>query len=76
MAPMAYQVFDVLGVSKTFKVLGNCHYVQDFGALPTTYKFPIGKFLIHPNGPANDLPRNEVKENRNCLSRSSPNFVI
>ena len=61
---------------KTFKVLGNCHYFQDPDALQTTNKFPIRKFLVHLNRPTNDLPRNEVKENRNCLSRSSPNLEI
>ena len=73
---MAYQVFKALGVFKTFKVFGNCHCFQDFGALQTTNKFPIIKFPVHPNGLAGDLPRNEVKENRNRFSRSSPNLEI
>ena len=73
---MAYQVSEALGVSKIFKVPRNCHYFQDSGALQTTNKFPVKKFPVHPNGPIGDLPRNEVKENRNRLLRSSPNLEI
>ena len=75
-APTAYQVSKALGVSKTFKVPRNFHYFQDPSVLQTTKKFPIKKFSVHPNGPTGDLPRNEVKEIRNRLSRSSPNLEI
>ena len=75
-APMAYQVSEAFGVSKTFKVPRNCHCFQDSNALQTTNKFPIGKFPIHPNEPTSDLPKNKIKENRNCLLRSSPNLEI
>ena len=67
---MAYQVSKALGISKTFKVLGNCHCFHN------TNKLPIRKFLVHLNGPTDDLPRNEAKENRNHLSRSSSNLEI
>ena len=75
-APMVYQVSKALGVSKTFKIPGNCHCFQDSDTLQTTNKFPIEKFPVHLDRPTGDFPKNEVKENRNCLSRSSPNLEI
>ena len=75
-APTAYQMLEALSILETFKVTRNRHYLQDPSMLQTTHELLIRKFPIHPNGPISDLPRNKVKENRNRLSRSSPDLKV
>jgi len=75
-APTAYQMPETLSISKTFKVPGNCHRLQDPSALQTTHKILIRNFPIHSNRPTLDLPRNKIEENRDRLSKSLPNLEI
>ena len=73
---MAYQMPETFGVSETLKVPGDRHCFQDAGALQTTHKLLIRKLFIHPNGPALDLPSDEIEKDGNRLSESLPNLKI
>ena len=67
---------ETLGVSKTLKVPGDRHCSQDAGTLQKTHELLVRKLLIHPNGPALDLPSDEIKKDGNCLSESPPDLTI
>ena len=67
---------ETLGVSKTLKVPGDRHCSQDVGALQTTHKLLVRKLLIHPNGPALDLPNDEIEKDGNHLLESPPDLEI
>ena len=67
---------EILRVSETLKVPGDCHCFQDTGALQMTHELLIRKLLIQPNGPALDLPSEEIEKDGTCLSNSSPNLEI
>ena len=69
-------MLETLGVSETLKVPGDRHCFQDTGALQTTHELLVRKLLIHPNGPALDLPNDEIKKDGNRLSKSPPNLEI
>ena len=71
-----YQIPETLGVSKTLKVPRDHHCSQDAGALQTTHELLVRKLLIHPNGPALDLPSDENKKDGNRLSESPPDLEI
>ena len=65
-----------LDISETLKVPGDRHCFQDTGALQTTHELLVRKLLIHPNGPALDLPSNEIEKDGNRLLKSPPNLEI
>ena len=67
---------ETLGVSETLKVPGDRHCFQDTGALQTTHELLVRKLLIHPNGPALDLPSDEIEKDGNRLLKSPPNMEI
>ena len=67
---------ETLGVSETLKIPGDHHCLQDTEALQTTHELLVKKFLIHPNGPALDLPSNEIEKDGNRLSKSPPDLEI
>ena len=67
---------ETLGVSETLEIPGDRHCFQDTGALQTTHELLVRKLLIHPNGPALDLPSDEIEKDGNCLSKSLPNLEI
>ena len=67
---------ETLGVSETLKIPGDCHCFQDTGVLQTTHELLVREFLIHLNGPALDLPSDEIKKDGNCLSKSLPDLEI
>ena len=69
-------MLETLGVSETLKVPGDCHCFQETGALQMTHELLIRKLLIHPNGPALDLPSDEIEKDENRLSKSPPNLEI
>ena len=73
---MAYQMPETLGISETLKVPGDRHCFQDTGALQMTHELLVRKLLIHPNGPALDLPSDGIEKDGNYLSKSLPNLEI
>ena len=67
---------ETLGVSETLEIPRDRHCFQDTGALQTTHELLVRKLLIHPNGPALDLPSDEIEKDGNRLSKSPPNLEI
>ena len=67
---------EILGVSKTLKVPRDRHYSQDAGALQTTHELLVRKLLILPNGPALDLPSDEIEKDGNRLLESPLDLEI
>ena len=73
---MAYQMPETLGIFETLKVPRDRHCFQDTSMLQTTHELLVRKLLIHPNGPALDLPSDEIEKDGNRLSKSPPNLEI
>ena len=67
---------ETLGISETLKVLRDRHCFQDTCVLLTTHELLVRKLLIHLNGPALDLPSDEIEKDGNRLSKSPPNLEI
>ena len=74
--PAAYQVFKAFGIPKTFEIPKDHYWFQDPDVFQAIEKFTIRKLSVHPIGPTSNFPWDEVEEDGNCLTGSSPDLKV